>query len=167
MRSQICPTFLERVLVKIKHHIYMHIYILWHNVSIYIYIYIYIYKDRIAMGSVLGPIFYNFYMLALEKKVFNTINRPNIYLRYVDDIYLFTNNTNEINIIQGIFQNNPVLNFTQELNINNKTLCLGVLIDASNINKFTTSTYNKKKTSTLIAALSISIVNAPSVLKEP
>ena len=38
--------------------------------------------DGIAMGSVLDTIFSNFYMSALENKVFNTINKPNIYLRY-------------------------------------------------------------------------------------
>ena len=52
---------------------------------------IFIQKDRIAMGSVLGPIFCNFCMSALENKVFNTINKPNIYLRYADDI--LTNST--------------------------------------------------------------------------
>ena len=39
---------------------------------------IYIQQDGIAMGSVLGPIFSNFYMSALENKVFNTITKPNI-----------------------------------------------------------------------------------------
>ena len=74
---------------------------------------IFIQKDGIAMGSVLGPIFSNFYMSDLENKVFNTINKPNIYLRYTDNIFLLTNSTNEINMIQETFQNNSVLNFTQ------------------------------------------------------
>ena len=78
------------------------------------------------MGSVLGPIFSNFFMSDLENKVFNTINKPNIYLRYADDIFLLTNSTDEINIIQEIFQNNSVLNFTQEININNKISFLDV-----------------------------------------
>ena len=94
------------------------------------------------MGSVLGPIFSNFYMLALENKVFHTINKPNIYLRY-DDILLLPSSTDEINTIQETFQNNSVLNFTQEININNKIPFLDVLIDSSNIDRFTTSTYKK------------------------
>ena len=65
------------------------------------------------MGSVLGPIFTNFYMSALENKVFNNINKPDIYLRYADVILFLTNSTDEINIIQETFQNNSVLNFTQ------------------------------------------------------
>ena len=88
-------------------------------------------KDGIAMGSVLGPNFSNFYTSALENKVFNTINKSNIYLRYADDILLFTNNNYEINIIQDTFQNNFVLHFTQEININNKISFRGVLIDTS------------------------------------
>ena len=84
------------------------------------------------MGSVLGSIFSNFYMSALENKVFNTINKPSIYLRYADDILLLTNSTGEINTIQETFQNNSVLNFTQEININNKIPFLGVLLETSN-----------------------------------
>ena len=65
---------------------------------------IYIQNDGIAMGSVLGPIFSYFCMSALETEVFNTINKPNIYLRYADDILLFTNSTDEINTIQRPFK---------------------------------------------------------------
>ena len=80
---------------------------------------IYIQKDGIAMGSVLGPIFSYFYMSALEDKVFNIINKPNIYLRHADEILLLTNCTDEIVTMQETFQNNFDLNFTQEININN------------------------------------------------
>ena len=101
---------------------------------------IFIQKDGIAMGSVLESIFSNFYMSALENKVFNTINKPNIYSRYASDI-LLTNSTDEINTIQETFENNFVLNFTQEININNKIPFLGVLIDTRNIDRFITSIY--------------------------
>ena len=40
---------------------------------------LYIQQDWIAMGSVLGHILNNFYMLGLENNVFNIINKPNIY----------------------------------------------------------------------------------------
>ena len=39
---------------------------------------IFIQREEIAMGSVLDPFFSNLYMSALENKVFNTINIPNI-----------------------------------------------------------------------------------------
>ena len=66
--------------------------------------------------------------------------------------------------IQETFQNNSVLNFTQEININNKIPFLGVLIDTGNINRFTTSTL--KNLPTFIPTPSISIVNPPSVIKK-
>ena len=95
------------------------------------------------MGSVLGPIFSNFYMSVLENRTFNRIKTPPIYLRYVDDILILTNNIKEINILQDTFQSNSVLNFTHELNKNNKTSFLDVLIDTNNNNNFTTSSYKK------------------------
>ena len=113
---------------------------------------------------IMGPIFSNLYMSAIENKVFNTINVPNIYLRYVDDRPLLTNRTNEINTIQDTFQNNPVLNFTQEIYINDKITFLCVLFDTSKIGRFITSTY--KNPLPLIPAPSIPKVNLSSVIKE-
>ena len=73
----------------------------------------------------------------------NSIKKPQIYLRYVDDILILANNINEINILQDTFQKNSVFNFTHELNKNNKISFLDVLIATNNYNNFTTST-NKK-----------------------
>ena len=69
------------------------------------------------------------------------MNKPNIYLRYADDILLLTNSTDEINTTQETFQNNSVPNFTQEININNKIPFLGVQIETNNIDRFITSTF--------------------------
>ena len=107
---------------------------------------IYIQLDEIAMGSGLGPVFSNFYMLALENKVLNTINKPNIYLRYADDIPLLNNSTNEIKTIQEIFQNNFSLNFTQEININNKIPFLGVLTDTNNNDRILNKSWQQHPT---------------------
>ena len=93
-------------------------------------------------GVSFGTHFSNFYMSVLENKGFNSINRPNIYLRYAK-VKLLTNSTDEIKTIQETFQNNFVLIFTQEINANNKILFLGLLIDTSNMDPFTTSTYKK------------------------
>ena len=57
--------------------------------------------------------------------------------------YSLPNSTDEINTIQETFQNNSVLNFTQEININHKIPFLSVLIDTSNIDRFTISAYKK------------------------
>ena len=79
-------------------------------------------------------------MSDLENKIFNSIRKPPIYIKYVDDILILANDINEINILQDAFQKNSVLNFTHELNKNNKISFLDVLIDINN-NNFTASTY--------------------------
>ena len=56
------------------------------------------------MGSVLGPIFSNFYISNLENRILNSFKKPPIYLRYVDDILILADNINEINILQDTFQ---------------------------------------------------------------
>ena len=90
---------------------------------------IYVQTDGVSVGSVLGPIFSNFYMSDLENRIFNSIKKPPIYLRYVDDIFFLGNNINAINILQDPFPKNSVLNFTHELNKNNKMSFSDVLID--------------------------------------
>ena len=94
------------------------------------------------MSPIVGLIFSNFYMSELENKIFNSIKKPPIYLRYVDDILILAHNINKINILQDTFQKNSVLNFTHELNKNNEFSFLDVLIDTNN-NNFTTFTYKK------------------------
>ena len=96
------------------------------------------------MGSVLGPIFSNFYMFKIESKIFNKIKKPSIYLTYVDNILILTNDIKEINMLHDIIQKNSVLNFTLELNKNNKISFLDVLIETNySNNSFTTFTYKK------------------------
>ena len=84
-------------------------------------------------GLSFGTHFSNFYISDLANKVFNTINKPNIYLSYAVNKLLLSNSADEINITQEIFQNNCFLNFAQEININNEISFLSVVIDTSNI----------------------------------
>ena len=103
---------------------------------------IYVQTDGVSVGSVLGSIISNFYMSNLENKIFKSIRKPSIYLRYVDDIIILANDINETNILQDTFQKNSTLIFTHEFNKNNKISFLDVLIDINNNNNyFTTSTY--------------------------
>ena len=46
--------------------------------------------DGVAMGSPLGVLFANFFMGSIEKEVFSTLDKPAIYGRYVDDIFVKT-----------------------------------------------------------------------------
>ena len=104
---------------------------------------IWVQTDGVSMGSVLGPLFSDFYMAHLESKILNhKIKKPKLYLRYVDDILIATKDINEIQELQQTFQNNLVLKFKYELNTDNKIPFLDVLIDSNN-DKITTSPYVK------------------------
>ena len=75
---------------------------------------LYIQKDGMSMGSPLGPTFANFYMADVENKVLNMPNmKPNIYCRYVDDI--FTDADKELLLeIKKSMEEHSVLKFTYE-----------------------------------------------------
>ena len=94
------------------------------------------------MGSPFGPTFSNYYMSHIENNIFQLTQKPNLYLRYVDDIFIRASNTNEVENLRKLFQQHSVLNFTVELNENNKIPFLDVLVD-SNTDQFTTSLYKK------------------------
>ena len=59
-------------------------------------------------------------MSDLENKIFKSIGKPSIYLRYVDEILILANDINEINILWDTFQKHSVPNFTHELKKNNR-----------------------------------------------
>ena len=102
---------------------------------------LFIQRDGVVMGSALGPLFANFYMGHLEHEVINKqINKPHIYCRYVDDIFLQINNEQEIINLKNAFETNSVLRFTYEMNI--KYQFLDVSVDAS-ADQFKTKIYRK------------------------
>ena len=104
---------------------------------------LYLQVDGIAMGSPLGPLFANFYAGDLEENVFNNyFQKPHIYTRYVDDIFLQIDREEQIIQLKEIFQQHSVLKFTHEMNIDNKLPFLDVIID-SNETQFKTNIYRK------------------------
>ena len=85
--------------------------------------------DGVAMGSPLGPLFANFYMGHLEKIVFNRVERPILYVRYVDDIFVICQDLNKLDEIKAALHENSVLNFTVELSdVQQRLSFLDVLI---------------------------------------
>ena len=78
-------------------------------------------------------------------RILNRILKNPIYLRYINDIIILANNNNEINILQHTFEINSDLNFTHELNKNNKIPFCDILIDTNNNNNITNATYKKKR----------------------
>ena len=102
----------------------------------------YIQKDGMSMGGPLGPTFANFYMADLENRVMNMPNmKPNIYCRYVDDIY--TDAHPELLLeIKKAMEENSVLKFTCEKAIDGQLPFLDVLTMYTTEN-FTTKVYVK------------------------
>ena len=101
----------------------------------------YIQKDGVSMGSPLGPTFANYYMAELETKVFAESSKPNIYARYVDDIFCSCTEE-ELKRIKEIFEEKSVLKFTYEAPQNNKLPFLDILVDSSD-GEYSTSIYIK------------------------
>ena len=71
------------------------------------------------MGSHLRPSIFEFYISHIDNKIFNTIKKPQIYICYVDDIFIAPQFHNEIKLKQTL-EKNFVLKFTTKLNINKK-----------------------------------------------
>ena len=104
---------------------------------------LYLQIEGVAMGSPLGPTFAGFYMGHLEDQTFNNrCNKPNIYVRYVDDIFMQVNDIDQLLNIKEIFQQNSVLNFTYELHNNNRLPFLDISVKIEN-NRFITSVHHK------------------------
>ena len=68
------------------------------------------------MGSPLGPTFANFYMCHVENKIAqeHMEEMPLIYARYVDDIFILTENTKKNFKLKQYFESYSVLKFTYE-----------------------------------------------------
>ena len=100
--------------------------------------------DGIAMGSPLGPLFANFYMGCLEEEVFsnNPHLKPHIYTRYIDDIFISTQNENNIKEVIHSFESNSKLKFTHEIEQDKKLPFLDVLVERFS-ESFKTTVYVK------------------------
>ena len=97
----------------------------------------------VAMGSPLGPTFANFYMGELENNIFeNHEEKPLIYVRYVDDIFVLVKSEEELINLKHTFQEHSVLNFTYEIGVASKLPFLDILVH-NNGTKFETSVYHK------------------------
>ena len=70
--------------------------------------------DGVAMGSPLGVLFANMYMATVEERAFREQEKPSIYCRYIDDIFITIKDANDAEKIIDIFKSNSVLNFTSE-----------------------------------------------------
>ena len=77
--------------------------------------------DGVAMGSPLGPLFANYYMSHLENQVLaqlNEGNRPLVYCRFVDDIFVVVRKAAHLEKLKQMMQDSSILKFTSEIEVN-------------------------------------------------
>ena len=81
------------------------------------------------MRTPLGSTFANYYMCELENNAFATLsNKPKVYCRYIDDCFLMIDNINQLHRLKKNFDDNSVLRFTTEFEINKKLPFFDVLL---------------------------------------
>ena len=99
--------------------------------------------NGVAMGSPLGPILANIFVGYYEHQLFQTVNAPLIYRRYVDDTFVLFSNRNESDAFLNHLGNlHPSLEFTCEQKIDNQIPFLDVLVERDNLT-FYTSVFRK------------------------
>ena len=106
-----------------------------------------IYKqiDGVAMGSPLGPVLANVFMVELEKQVLPLLaGKVSSWERYVDDTFTFVKKgeiDNVINILNGFHED---VQFTHEVEKDGTIAFLDVNVIKKDDGTFTTSVYRKK-----------------------
>ena len=98
------------------------------------------------MGSPLAPVLANIFMGFHESKWLNeyNLNKPEFYLRYVDDILAaFGNEQDSLNFLNFSNNRHPYIKFTIEKQINHSIPFLHVFISGINNQTLTLVTYHK------------------------
>ena len=97
------------------------------------------------MGSPLGPLLANIFMISLEEKVLPKVSNYLCYWkRYVDDNYAYVVLEKIRFILKELNSYHSNLKFTYELEGNNKITFLDVLINRISFKEIKTSVYRKK-----------------------
>ena len=105
---------------------------------------IYIQCDGVAMGSALGPLLANIFMISLED---NALPKLELYLRswkrYVDDTFAYVLPDKIDMILNELNSYHPNIKFTYKLESYNKLAFLDVSAIRASDNKVETSVYRK------------------------
>ncbi|XP_076067664.1 uncharacterized protein LOC143040455 [Oratosquilla oratoria] len=70
--------------------------------------------DGVAMSSPLGVLFANFFMGRIERDVFSIQQKPRVYARYIDDIFVLAKDDDEIRHLHNFLQEASGLNLSVE-----------------------------------------------------
>ena len=98
------------------------------------------------MSSPLAPILDNIFMGFYESKWLNEyiLNKPNFYLRYVDDILAaFDNEQDSLNFKNFLNNRHPSIKFTIEKQINHSIAFVDVFISGINNQNVALQTYRR------------------------
>ena len=99
--------------------------------------------DGVARGSPLGPSLANIYVGYFERRLFQVVRRPSIYLRYVDDTFvLIEDEAHRSDFHQALNDLHPGLKFTCETEKDNRLPFLDVCVEKVD-QQFVTSVYRK------------------------
>lgn len=98
--------------------------------------------DGVAMGSPLEVLLANFFMGSIEEEVSKETEKPDIYCRYIDDIFIKTKNQAEIEQLRHRLQQASGLNFTTENSVNGSMPFLNILVKQTG-ESFNTEVYVK------------------------
>ena len=98
--------------------------------------------DGVAMGSPLGVLFASFFMGRVERDAFSSLQKPAIYARYVDDIFVLARDETEIQNLKHHLQETSGLNFTVEQSSEGRLPFLDVLVNQQP-GEFNTEVYCK------------------------
>ncbi|XP_076058667.1 uncharacterized protein LOC143035687 [Oratosquilla oratoria] len=98
--------------------------------------------DGVAMDSPLGVLFANFFMGCIEEEVFSKFEKPEIYCRYIDDIFIKTTHNEDISLLKNYLQDASSLTFTIENSLEGSMPFLDILVTQQQ-EKFDTDTYVK------------------------
>ena len=106
---------------------------------------IYVQNDGVAMGSPLGPILANIFMVELERSVIPTLmDKMKCWTRCVDDTlcYVKTDSIDYVlKVLNGFHRN---IQFTYEVETDSKIFFLDVLVIRDSSNNISTTVYRKR-----------------------
>ncbi|XP_066973160.1 uncharacterized protein [Macrobrachium rosenbergii] len=98
--------------------------------------------DGVAMQSPLEVLFANMYLATIEERTFREHKKPEIYGRYIDDIFVAIEETDDARKLADALKRNLVLNFTTEHSQQKTLSFLDVLVKQQE-GQFKTTVYTK------------------------
>ena len=88
----------------------------------------YVKDDGVAMGSPLGPMLANIFMVELEQNIIPTLSKDiSLWKRYVDDTICFVNSNRISHVLESLNSFHSNTKFTLEKEKGNKIPCLDIV----------------------------------------